>query len=168
MAAFSFQAAFFSVDQWLIQSQPGRSQQAPSCLHFLICQWWKWVIKYLIRWSHQGRTIFSFSLCELESVWLTLLMGSRELSWSLTKWVCADISPAAGLYAGGNMPSLSPPVFPLDSVQRALGAKRGEEEVLGIFFFEESQCSLAVIAGNLRVGWSHTLRSRQKSVPGHS
>lgn len=111
--------------------------------------------------------ILSLSLCELESVWLTLLMGSRELSWSLTKWVCADISPAAGLYAGGNMPSLSPPVFPLDSVQRALGAKRGEEEVLGIFF-EESQCSLAVIAGSLRVGWSHTLRSRQKSVPGHS
>lgn len=61
------------------------------------------------------------------------------------------------------MPSLSPPVFPLDSVQRALGAKRGEEEVLGIFF-EESQCSLAVIAGSLRVGWSHTLRSRQESV----
>lgn len=62
MAAFSFQAVFFSVDRWLIQSQPGRSQQAPSCLHFLICQWWKWVIKYLIRWSHQGRTIFSLSV----------------------------------------------------------------------------------------------------------
>lgn len=96
-------------------------------------------------------------------------MGSRELSWSLTKWLCADISPAAGLYTGGNTPSLSPPLFPLDSVEHALGAKRGEEEVHGIFFFfEESQCSLAVIAGSLGVGWSHTLRTRHKSVPGHS
>lgn len=94
-------------------------------------------------------------------------MGSTELSWSLTKWLCADISPVAGQCAGGNTPSLSPPLFPMDSVQRALGAKRQEEEVLGIFS-EESQCSLTVIAGGLRVGWSHTLRTRHKSVPDHS
>lgn len=92
-------------------------------------------------------------------------MGSRELGWSLTKWLCADIFPAAGLCAGGNTPSLSPPLFPLDSVQRALGAKRWEEEVLGIFS-EESRCSLAVIAGSLRVGC--TVRTKYKSVPGHS
>lgn len=116
----------FSPNQWLMKSQPGSSQKAPYFLHFLSCQWRKWTIKCLIRWSHQGTA--TFSLCKLELVWRTHPLGRREFSQSIMKWFC----PVAELQGGGGTRFLRLFEFLLDCVQLGVRASRGTRKTRNV------------------------------------